>query len=55
MKEGEGQAKLLVPARSQATVRVETPRPPMEVVVNDGSVLESDDANNSFLVPPGKQ
>lgn len=55
MKDGETSARLIVAARSQATIRIEIPRPPVQVLVNDGSVLEGDDTNNSFAVPPGKQ
>lgn len=55
MKSGEVTARVLVKAKSQATVRVETPLPPLEGIVNDGSVLESDDSNNRFVVLPAKQ
>ncbi|HUR37135.1 MAG TPA: hypothetical protein VM009_04910 [Terriglobales bacterium] len=48
---GEASARLLVKAKSQATIRIETGQPPTEVTVNDGSVLESDTDNNVFAVP----
>jgi hypothetical protein len=37
-----------VRGKSKATIRVETPARPFEVVVNDGSVPESDTTNNVF-------
>ena len=40
--------RLEVRAKSTATTRVELPGPPMEIVVNDGSVPESDLTNNTF-------
>jgi hypothetical protein len=39
-----------VRAKSKATIRVESPSRPAEVVVNDGGVPESDVSNNSFTV-----
>jgi hypothetical protein len=50
--QGERTARLLVPAGQKATVRVELAAYPTEVVVNDGSVPESDASNNSLTVPP---
>jgi hypothetical protein len=46
--------KLRVPAKSQASIRIETSSAPQEAVVNDGSVPESDVSNNTFKVntPP---
>ncbi|MEO6119219.1 MAG: hypothetical protein ABIP12_00910 [Terriglobales bacterium] len=55
MKSGEVTARLLVKAKSQATIRIETPLPPLEGIVNDGSVLESDDSNNRFVLPIAQQ
>jgi len=40
--------RLLVAGKSKAVVRLETPRVPIEVVLNDGSVPESDLSNNTF-------
>lgn len=52
LKFGTGQQdiskRLEVRAKSRATVRVESPSLPVEVVVNDGSVPESDTTNNNF-------
>ena len=39
-----------VRAKSKATIRMEAPARPLEVVVNDGSVPESDITNNVFKV-----
>ncbi len=40
--------RLEVHAKSKATIRIETSSAPVEVVVNDGSVPESDTTNNVF-------
>jgi hypothetical protein len=42
--------RLEVRAKSAATTRVEVPGVPTELVINDGSVPESDLANNVFKV-----
>jgi len=47
---GEVSKRLEVRARDKATIRVETPAAPQEIVVNDGSVPESDLTNNSFKI-----
>jgi hypothetical protein len=39
-----------VRGKSKGVVRVTTPKPPTEVVVNDGSVPESDMSNNVFKI-----
>jgi len=44
--------RLVVRGKSNAVIRVETLKPPNEVVVNDGSVPESDASNNTFKVDP---
>jgi hypothetical protein len=51
---GEVTSKIQVRAKSSAVVRVEVPSPPKEIVVNDGSVPESDTENNSFRVQQPK-
>lgn len=43
---------LLIRGKSNAVIRVETLKPPEEVVVNDGSVPESDLSNNTFEIDP---
>lgn len=47
---GEITKKIEVRARSTASTRVELPQPPSEIVVNDGSVPESDLTNNAFEI-----
>ena len=47
---GEVVKRLQVPAKSKATVRIEAPSTPQEVIVNDGSVPESDMSNNVFKI-----
>jgi hypothetical protein len=47
---GEVTRRLEVRAKAKATIRVETGAPPQEVIVNDGSVPESDTTNNTFKV-----
>ncbi len=45
---GEIMQRLEVQAKSKAVTRVEVPAAPQEVVVNDGSVPETDMTNNTF-------
>lgn len=45
---GAATKRLEVRAKTKATIRIETPRIPEEITVNDGSVPESDTANNVF-------
>jgi hypothetical protein len=52
MEDGEVTRRVEVHAKSKAAVRFETSSSPREIVVNDGSVLESDVSNNVFKVPP---
>jgi hypothetical protein len=47
---GEITKRLVVRGKSSATIRVEVPQPPQEVVVNGGSVPEKDPANNVFKI-----
>jgi hypothetical protein len=47
---GEIAKRLEVHARNKATIRVETPANPQEIVVNDGSVPESETTNNTFKI-----
>jgi hypothetical protein len=49
---GEVTKRLEVRAKSKASIRIEASSTPKEVVVNDGSVPESDVGNNVFEVPP---
>jgi hypothetical protein len=47
---GEITKRLLVRGKSNGVIRVEIPKMPEEVVVNDGSVPESDMTNNAFKI-----
>jgi hypothetical protein len=47
---GEIGRRLEVRAKSKAVIRVETSAAPHEIVVNDGSVPESDMSNNNFRI-----
>ena len=42
--------RLELHSKSRDTIRIEAPSRPVEVVVNDGSVPESDTSNNSFAI-----
>jgi len=52
MEGGEVTRRLEVHAKSKAALRIEAASAPQEVIVNDGSVPESDLSNNVFKVPP---
>jgi hypothetical protein len=47
---GEVTKRLQVRGKSLASIRIETPSAPQEIMVNDGSVPESDLSNNSFKI-----
>ena len=47
---GEVTKRLVVHGQSNTVIRVEVPKPPEEIVVNDGSVPESDTTNNVFKI-----
>jgi hypothetical protein len=47
---GEITKRLVVRGKSNGVIRVEIPKPPEEIVVNDGSVPESDTTNNTFKI-----
>jgi hypothetical protein len=47
---GEVTKRLEVRAKATASVRIETPSAPQEIMVNDGSVPESDTTNNTFKI-----
>jgi hypothetical protein len=51
---GEVVKRLEVRAKSKAATRIEVPSAPQEIVVNDGSVPESDVTNNVFKLEPVK-
>ena len=50
MVDGQINKKLEVRAKSEMTVRIEARSTPLELVVNDGSVPESDTANNVYEI-----
>ena len=47
---GEVTNRLVVHGNSKGVIRVEISKPPEEIVVNDGSVPESDTTNNTFKI-----
>ncbi len=47
---GEVLKRLVVRGKSNGVIRLEVPKPPQEIVVNDGSVPESDTTNNTFKI-----
>jgi len=47
---GEIRKRLEVRAKSKVSIRIETASTPQEVIVNDGSVPESDMSNNSYKI-----
>jgi hypothetical protein len=51
---GEITKRLVVRGKSNGVIRIEVPKLPEEVVVNDGSVPESDMTNNVFKVEGGE-
>jgi hypothetical protein len=52
---GDMSQRVEVRGKGNATVRVAVPKLPKQIVVNDGSVPESDLSNNSFKVPTTAQ
>lgn len=55
MEPGEEKQRLVVPAKSKASLRIQTSTLPVEAIVNDGSVPETDMKNNSFKIQaPGR-
>jgi len=48
LEKGEAVQRLFVPARGTASTRIASPKAPTQVMVNDGSVPESDVNNNVF-------
>ena len=48
MQDGEVTKRLKVLSNASASIRIETPSAPIEIVVNDGSVPESETENNKF-------
>jgi hypothetical protein len=52
---GETTQRVEVRGSAKGTIRIATPKPPTQVVVNDGSVPESDMSNNVFKVEKSNQ
>lgn len=50
---GEISKRLMVRGKSNGVIRIEVPKLPEEIVVNDGSVPESDMTNNVFKIEAG--
>src|SRR5205814_605470 len=50
MVEGKVARKIEVHAKSEAVIRIEAASAPLEVLVNDGSVPESDMSNNVYKI-----
>ncbi len=50
MQGGDVTKRLEVRGKSKATIRIQTPAKPVEVIVNDGSVPESDLKNNTLKI-----
>ena len=54
-KEGETLGRLEVMGRQKASARIAVPSPPLQVIVNDGSVPESDLSNNMWKTEEPKK
>jgi hypothetical protein len=50
MEHNEATQRLIVPAKSKASVRIQAASLPREVTVNDGGVPETDTTNNTFRI-----
>jgi hypothetical protein len=50
MEDGEVRQRMEIRGQSKASVRIEASSKPLEVVVNDGSVPESDTSNNTYKI-----
>ena len=50
MEQGQVTQRLLVARKVKATIRIEADSAPQEIVVNDGSVPESDMSNNVYKI-----
>lgn len=50
MQGSEASARLIVPAKSKASVRIETPSLPLDITLNDGGVPESDTSNDVYKI-----
>jgi hypothetical protein len=50
LQDSQAGERLMVPAKSKAAVRIQAASMPMEAIVNDGSVPESDVGNNMYKI-----
>ncbi len=50
LEHGEASQRLIVPGKSQASVRIQAASLPREITVNDGSVPENDTRNNTYRI-----
>ncbi|HEX3741646.1 MAG TPA: hypothetical protein VHV29_18255 [Terriglobales bacterium] len=50
MQGSEASDRLIVPGKSKASVRIQTPSLPLDVTLNDGSVPESDTSNDVYKI-----
>ena len=50
MEKGESTERLIVPAKSKASIRIVTPALPQEIKVNDGSVPESETTTHVYKI-----
>jgi len=53
MQNAESSERLIVPGKSQASIRIQAGTLPQEATVNDGSVPESDTSNNVYRLKSG--
>ena len=51
----EASGRLIVPPKSTASIRIEVPAIPLEAVVNDGGVPETDLSNNRYPIHSGSE
>ena len=51
MAQGDAVKRLIIQGKSKASIRMEMPMLPQEIIVNDGSVPESNMNNNVYKVP----
>jgi len=52
---GENSQRVMVAAKGKGVARIQMPLAPEEAIVNDGSVPESDPANNSLKIAPAEK
>jgi hypothetical protein len=50
MQGSEASDRLVVPGKSKASVRIQTPSLPLDATLNDGTVPESDTGNDVYKI-----